>query len=49
VPLTRNLVGRLSPHVSANVTARGAGVLLKRVGASRLRTRTETTDRHVLT
>jgi membrane fusion protein (multidrug efflux system) len=31
VPLTRNLVGRLSPYLSANVTARVAGVLVKRV------------------
>ncbi|MET0331989.1 MAG: efflux RND transporter periplasmic adaptor subunit [Dyella sp.] len=31
VPLTRDLVGRLSPYYSANVTARVAGVLLKRV------------------
>lgn len=30
VPLTRNLVGRLSPFRSANVVARVAGVLLKR-------------------
>ncbi|WP_459713817.1 efflux RND transporter periplasmic adaptor subunit, partial [Paraburkholderia sp. 2C] len=31
VPLTRDLVGRLSPYYSANVTARVSGVLLKRV------------------
>lgn len=31
VPLTRQLVGRLSPYYSANVTARVSGVLLKRV------------------
>jgi len=30
VPLTRNLVGRLAPHFSANVTARVSGVLVKR-------------------
>jgi membrane fusion protein, multidrug efflux system len=33
VPLTRQLVGRLSPYYSANVTARVSGVLLKRVYA----------------
>lgn len=31
VPLTRDLVGRLSSYMSANVTARVSGVLLKRV------------------
>jgi membrane fusion protein (multidrug efflux system) len=31
VPLTRSLVGRLSPYYSANVTARVSGVLLKRL------------------
>ncbi|CAB3751605.1 efflux RND transporter periplasmic adaptor subunit [Paraburkholderia humisilvae] len=31
VPLTRDLVGRLSPYFSANVTARVSGLLLKRV------------------
>jgi membrane fusion protein, multidrug efflux system len=31
VPLTRELVGRLSPYYSANVTARVSGVLLRRV------------------
>jgi membrane fusion protein, multidrug efflux system len=31
VPLTRELVGRLSPYYSANVTARVSGLLLKRV------------------
>ena len=31
VPLMRSLVGRLSPHFSANVTARVAGVILERV------------------
>jgi membrane fusion protein, multidrug efflux system len=31
VPLTRNLVGRLSAYYSANVTARVSGVLLKRL------------------
>jgi membrane fusion protein (multidrug efflux system) len=31
VPLTRDLVGRLSPYYSANVTARVSGVLQKRV------------------
>jgi membrane fusion protein, multidrug efflux system len=31
VPLTRDLVGRLSPYYSANVTARVSGLLLKRV------------------
>jgi len=31
VPLTRSLVGRLSAHYSANVTARVSGVLLKRL------------------
>jgi membrane fusion protein, multidrug efflux system len=31
VPLTRQLVGRLSPYYTANVTARVSGVLLKRV------------------
>ncbi|WP_144153176.1 efflux RND transporter periplasmic adaptor subunit [Paraburkholderia sp. BCC1885] len=31
VPLTRQLVGRLSPYYSANVTARVSGVLLRRV------------------
>lgn len=31
VALTRNLVGRLAPYLSANVTARVSGVLLKRV------------------
>ncbi len=30
VPLTRDLVGRLAPYYSANVTARVSGVLLKR-------------------
>ncbi len=30
VPLTRQLVGRLSPYYSANVTARVSGLLLKR-------------------
>jgi membrane fusion protein (multidrug efflux system) len=33
VPLQRQLVGRLSPYYSANVTARVSGVLLKRVYA----------------
>ena len=31
VALTRDLVGRLSPYLSANVTARVSGVLIKRV------------------
>lgn len=31
MPLTRDLVGRLSPYYSANVTARVSGLLLKRV------------------
>ena len=31
VPLTRQLIGRLSPYYSANVTARVSGLLLKRV------------------
>ncbi|TCK84341.1 efflux RND transporter periplasmic adaptor subunit [Paraburkholderia sp. BL9I2N2] len=31
VPLTRQLVGRLSPYYSANVTARVSGVLLRRL------------------
>jgi membrane fusion protein (multidrug efflux system) len=31
VPLVRTFVGRLSPYLSANVTARVSGVLLKRV------------------
>ena len=31
VPLVRSFVGRLSPYLSANVTARVSGVLLKRV------------------
>jgi membrane fusion protein (multidrug efflux system) len=31
VPLTKQLVGRLSPYYSANVTARVSGVLVKRV------------------
>ncbi|HXZ09830.1 MAG TPA: efflux RND transporter periplasmic adaptor subunit, partial [Paraburkholderia sp.] len=31
VPLTRSLVGRLSPYYSANVTARVSGVLMKRL------------------
>jgi len=30
VPLTRQLVGRLSPYYSANVTARVSGLILKR-------------------
>jgi len=30
VPLKRNLVGRLAPHYSGNVTARVSGVLIKR-------------------
>jgi membrane fusion protein (multidrug efflux system) len=33
IPLQRQLVGRLSPYYSANVTARVSGVLLKRVYA----------------
>ena len=33
VPLTRSLVGRLSPHFSANVTARVSGVILERTYA----------------
>ncbi|MFP3740732.1 biotin/lipoyl-binding protein, partial [Burkholderia sp. SIMBA_019] len=31
VALTRHLVGRLAPYLSANVTARVSGVLTKRV------------------
>ena len=31
VALTRDLVGRLSPYLSANVTARVSGVLIKRI------------------